>query len=438
MVVMGGYRVLLFIVVLLGLVLIYGYTHLTLKTQTPTSSSTPKDDHFDHYENQQAEVIFKFKRISFGDSRVSSTVSEKLVLPKGPSSKKIANITKKPKDNSSNRTAEAANQNVVVFNRVPKTGSEMFEHFGKLLSSVLGYHIYIDPQIFDLFPDEEKSRYFASNFAKNVTDTGIYFRHMTYVDFKTYGIPQPIYVSIVRHPIDRMVSWYYYLRWRNREDDVQPKEVCAKSAKWRAFCKMMEKTRNKELNKSQDWFDMDFNDCVKNKHPECVYNDGDGHLLQNKAEYDFRNQMMFFCGNKPECALFNSELVLNQAKETVEKKYAVVGVLEDIKATFTALQHYVPKFFHGALQLYKEHLSNETLTHTNKNPNKKPLEANVRKYLETKFDKEIEFFEFCQQRLYRQNEAAKNAKIDELQQESEWPSQLGDNPAILVDDYVLL
>ena len=37
-----------------------------------------------------------------------------------------------------NRTSEAGNQNIVFFNRVPKTGSEMFEHFTKLMSQRLG------------------------------------------------------------------------------------------------------------------------------------------------------------------------------------------------------------------------------------------------------------------------------------------------------------
>ena len=44
-------------------------------------------------------------------------------------------------DTIENRTAEAGNQNVVFFNRVPKTGSEMFEHFTKLMSQVLGNDI---------------------------------------------------------------------------------------------------------------------------------------------------------------------------------------------------------------------------------------------------------------------------------------------------------
>ena len=41
--------------------------------------------------------------------------------------------------------------------------------------------------------------------------------------------------------------------------------------------------------------------------------------------------MMFFCGNNLECSLFNSDKVLNMAKENVEKKYSVVGILEDLE-----------------------------------------------------------------------------------------------------------
>ena len=50
------------------------------------------------------------------------------------------------------RTEEAENQDVVFFNRVPKTGSEMFQEFTKVLGSTLGYHTYIDPSPMDFFP----------------------------------------------------------------------------------------------------------------------------------------------------------------------------------------------------------------------------------------------------------------------------------------------
>ena len=43
---------------------------------------------------------------------------------------------------------------------------------------------------------------------------------------------------------------------------------------------------------------------------------------------------------------------MKKAMYNVEKNYAVVGVLEDMNKTLTVLEHYVPRFFKGALKTY--------------------------------------------------------------------------------------
>ena len=43
---------------------------------------------------------------------------------------------------------------------------------------------------------------------------------------------------------------------------------------------------------------------------------------------------------------------MRKAKENVERHYAVVGVLEELNKTLTVLEHYVPRFFKGALDVY--------------------------------------------------------------------------------------
>ena len=45
-------------------------------------------------------------------------------------------------------------------------------------------------------------------------------------------------------------------------------------------------------------------------------------------------------------------MALRKAKENVEKHYAVVGVLEDLNKTLTVLEHYIPRFFKGAKDVY--------------------------------------------------------------------------------------
>ena len=43
---------------------------------------------------------------------------------------------------------------------------------------------------------------------------------------------------------------------------------------------------------------------------------------------------------------------MRRAMHNVEQNYAVVGVLEDLNKTLTVLEHYVPRFFKGALNTY--------------------------------------------------------------------------------------
>lgn len=52
---------------------------------------------------------------------------------------------------------------------------------------------------------------------------------------------------------------------------------------------------------------------------------------------------------------------MKRAKENVEKSYAVVGVLEELNKTLTVLEHYVPRFFKGALDTYWSKLCNMSL-----------------------------------------------------------------------------
>ena len=48
---------------------------------------------------------------------------------------------------------------------------------------------------------------------------------------------------------------------------------------------------------------------------------------------------------------------MKKAKENVEKHYAVVGLLEDLNKTLTVLEHYVPRFFKGAMDTYYSELT---------------------------------------------------------------------------------
>lgn len=81
---------------------------------------------------------------------------------------------------------------------------------------------------------------------------------------------------------------------------------------------------------------------------ECTYLEGETH----EGIGDHRRQSMFFCGHEDECTPFNTLGALERAKLAVEKHYAVVGVLEDLNTTLTVFEHYIPRFFTGATDIY--------------------------------------------------------------------------------------
>ena len=139
----------------------------------------------------------------------------------------------------------------------------------------------------------------------------------------------------------------------------------------------------------------------------------------------------------------------------MDEKYAVVGVLEDLESTLKAFETFIPKFFREASKLYKSNQSNQKVTHKNTNPNKKKVSDTVRKMLEEKFSHEIEFYEFCRQRLRKQVDAVNkrtSVSVSSTTEETanqnsamtfdhtnEWPDQLSDNLSDNdIDDYVLL
>ena len=118
----------------------------------------------------------------------------------------------------------------------------------------------------------------------------------------------------------------------------------------------------------------------------------------------------------------NTEVALRKAKENVEKHYAVVGVLEELNKTLTVMEHYIPRFFKGAKDVYWSKceilcrqflipLSNvhiffsdeiNVFSKINRNIYKPPVAEETKNIVRKNFTRELEFFDFCKQRLHKQ------------------------------------
>ncbi|KAH8269943.1 hypothetical protein KR018_000119 [Drosophila ironensis] len=206
----------------------------------------------------------------------------------------------------------------------------------------------------------------------------IYMVHANWMDFVNLGyIKKPIYVSLVRDPIDRMVVDYYKRRsWVKRM----------------IYRKMYPGRREKP----EKWYQQSFNECVRSGDPECRF------IPQSVSDYvdDFKRQSLYFCGNEPTCLPFNSAHAIQIAKRRVEKEYAVVGTWEERNITLTVFEKYIPRYFNHARFLYKLH--SKSIRNRNRNNRKPRIDPDVREMVRRNFTNEYEFYYFCKQRLYKQ------------------------------------
>ncbi|KAF2901601.1 hypothetical protein ILUMI_04588 [Ignelater luminosus] len=271
-----------------------------------------------------------------------------------------------------------AQQEMIFFNRVPKVGSQTFMELLRRLSIKNHYGFHQDRvqrvETIRLAP-EDQARLAA--LVSTYDPPGVYIKHVCFTNFSEFGLPEPIYVNIVRDPVERVISWYYYVRapWYYVERKMAFPDIPLPDPKW--------------LKK-------DFETCVLSGDRECKYLKGE----TREGIGDHRRQSMFFCGHDEACTPFNTQGALQKAKMAVEQHYAVVGVLEDLNSTLTVLEHYVPRFFKGAFEVYWDEISRYNTI--NRNTFKPPVSEEVKEIVRRNFTKEIEFYQFCKQRLHKQ------------------------------------
>ena len=83
----------------------------------------------------------------------------------------------------------------------------------------------------------------------------------------------------------------------------------------------------------------------------------------------------------------------------MDKHFAVVGVLEDWDKSLQVLEHFVPRYFQGSTELFATGKVEKVV---NKNLFKPKTSALVREMIAKNITREIEFYNYCKQRLHKQ------------------------------------
>ncbi|XP_030570083.1 heparan sulfate 2-O-sulfotransferase pipe-like [Drosophila novamexicana] len=289
----------------------------------------------------------------------------------------LANLTAAQLNNT-----PKAERDFVLFNRLEKVGSQsmtkLLGHLGTLHGFVT-YRNEIPPSKKAVYNFEEEAA-FAEELIE-LEEPSVYVEHTNWINFTAHDMPRPIYINLVRHPIQKVMSAYYY----HRHPVV--------------YANSLLRNPNKPK-QNKEFFDRSFNDCVRQRiAPDCVF---DPHIPYNK---DWRRFSLHLCGNQNVCVNFNSEMATQIAKLHVEKEYAVVGSWEDTNITLAVLEAYIPRFFADATNQYYSHRDKFMINAT---PHDKHLDEDVEAYLKQQFAYEIELYNFCKQRLYKQYIAIRN------------------------------
>lgn len=246
---------------------------------------------------------------------------------------------------------------IVIYNRVPKTGSTSFMGIAYELCTINHFHV--------MHLNISKNSHVMSladqrRFVWNVTgwtemQPALIHGHVAFLDFSKYGVSniKPLYINIVRKPLDRLVSYYYFLR---NGDNFRPNIV-----------------RKKQGDKKS------FDECYERRDHDC-------------REENLWLQIPFFCGQFSECWQPGSAWALDRAKQNVIDHYFLVGTTESLRDFIAVLDASLPQMFRGAVDIFDK----GTKSHLRKTFNKMtPNSRTIAKIQQSKvWQMENEFYQF--------------------------------------------
>ncbi|XP_022094824.1 uronyl 2-sulfotransferase-like [Acanthaster planci] len=253
----------------------------------------------------------------------------------------------------------------IIFNRVGKCGSRTIIGILRKLSDLNNFNL-VSSTVYNSTAISTEWQSYIVKVMERVKTPYLFQRHLHFVDFTEFNARQPMYINVIRDPLSRFVSNYYFKRFGDGRSNQNFKG--SKEAKYRSVT-----------------------ECIIKGYKECVRS-GSFYIIP------------FFCGQRKECRR-PSQWALDEAKLNVEKHFVVVGILEDLESSFRVLEKALPQFFTGAVKLLlepddKQALKNASTTTKYKEKPSKEAAAIMKKLMYY----EYEFYKFVKDRLERQKQ----------------------------------
>ncbi|KAL0272168.1 UNVERIFIED_CONTAM: hypothetical protein PYX00_005247 [Menopon gallinae] len=286
----------------------------------------------------------------------------------------------KPMD--ADRRTFALSDHILFFNRVPKSGSEMLVLLLQWLQGLNGFrHVRLrggEKRRLNLAEQEELVEEIVTREKEEAIPLS-FDRHVHFINFTKFDKQSPIYMNLVRDPVDRTISRFYYKRVTPNPNNPDVKRM---------------KLDQKKVPMSKF---TSFEECVSHKDPECTFLSG----------YSYDLAIPYFCGQHHRCTILNDKWAFQRARENVEKYFPVVGVLEELNSTLAVFEAKIPMFFKGVQNMYYHELLEP---HRNANRMKpKTTSPFIRSHLKRQLLTEYDFYYWLKARILEQARDAEKA-----------------------------
>lgn len=200
---------------------------------------------------------------------------------------------------------------VLVYNRIPKAGSTTLMALAKELADRNGFRM-VTPE-----PYYDHSKIRRAIFDAIASDTKtLVVNHFHFPEI-VYG-DQIAYMNIMRDPVNRSVSDYYYLRYSSRRGNH--------AAKYR-----------------ETHGDLSLDECLFEKNNEFT----------GICEPDVNVQSSFFCGREGHPCHAQVSMLESLGLKNMRDHFSV-GVEERYRETLDMLESTFPSFFKGLSAMYKD------------------------------------------------------------------------------------
>jgi len=377
-------------------------TQKVVKNDEIASKSTEKSDVFDNYEGSGQQ----------GDYEGAFTLSPEVY---GDEDDYIANYEDAKPSTTDELLAERdvlygkdgspeANLDFIFHNKVPKSGSSTMKHILNYLSKRNKFALDHVRIVKFGYEDNLRLAHHIPKFRKQHPGLPyVLLKHHTFVNFTRYGMKQPTYINVVRHPVSQFASFYYFKRYgwgfagnpESRPDGGLRPDGSSR-------------LERRAWHGSEEEREMSVDECVQKKHKECTQAIG----VISK----------YFCGTAPFCSP-KVQTVMEQdimkghlakhtdwdkvaqatefSKKNIIRNYHTIGVLEHFDASLTLFEKAIPSIFKGAQAAYHGEYVQKMVAATKTKVNKKYNNESLA-FMEEVLRYDMDIYNLCKALFYKQ------------------------------------